>query len=353
MDEDYRYVEIEPDPVDGEKGGAFLDSAMLDFRDEDNLADQPDPVFGDLTLRDLADSIVDGVWKGGPGSWSMRPDGIELDCPLTEEHGDGNSWLGNGDCLPARNGLSYPLLASTLVHVGLVFLMAVTAVAKVSGTGGERGAAMEARLIAPEEVVPQDESPASADSMAIKTTRAKKTEQSRELPKPEPTKLQEEIPQAHQENNALVLPEHLKQKPPEQAAEPEKKLKETEPGVDKKTNQGSIGSMASSERRSLAAAGSDGDEFESALLSAIRQAAFFPKKAVEKGAHGEVLISFYIGRDGSLSEVNVSRSSGDQALDEAAVKMVRAASKKFPRLPDKVAANSMGYDVPIYFKARK
>ncbi len=355
MDEDYRLVEIEPDLVDGEDEPAFSDQAMLDFRDEDTLADQPEPTFGDLTLRDLAKSSVEGVWKGVPGSWSIPPDGFELDCPLTEENEDGHSWLGHGDDSPVRNGLSYPLLASTLVHVGLVLLLTVTAGGKVSGTGGERGSAMAARLIAPEEVVPQDESPASVDSIAMQATRARKTEPSREVPKPEPTKLPEELPQTRQERSALVLPEHLKQKPPEQPAEPDKKLKEpeTEPGVDKQTNQGSIGSVASAERRSLATAGSDGDEFESALLSAIRQAVFFPKKAVDKGAYGEVLISFSIGRDGALSEMTVSRSSGDPILDEAALKIIRAASKRFPRLPDRVAADSRGYDIPIRFKERR
>ena len=351
--EEYWHDEFEPDLVVREHDVAFTDVEALDFRDEDTLADQPGPVLGDLTLRDLAESSVEGVWKGVPRSWSISPGGFELDCPLTQEIEEEDSWPVNGDGSPARSGLSYLLLASTLVHVGLVFLLAVTAVSKVSGTEGENGSAMAARLIAPEEVVPQDESPASVDSMAIKTTRAKKTEHSRELPKPEPTKLPEELPPTPRDKNALVLPERLKQMPPEHPVEPEKTLKEKEPGVDKKTNQGSIGSMASAERRSLAAAGSAGDEFESALLSAIRQAVFFPKKAVEKRAYGEVLISFSIGKDGSLSKVTVSRSSGDQLLDEAAIKIVRAASKKFPRLPDRVAANSVGFDIPICFKERK
>jgi periplasmic protein TonB len=66
-------------------------------------------------------------------------------------------------------------------------------------------------------------------------------------------------------------------------------------------------------------------------------------------ASGQVTLSLRIGRDGTLSALGVARSSGNAALDAAAMDAVRRAGR-FPAAPDALREASYGFTLPIRFR---
>jgi protein TonB len=66
-------------------------------------------------------------------------------------------------------------------------------------------------------------------------------------------------------------------------------------------------------------------------------------------ASGQVTLSLSIGRDGTLATLGVARSSGDQALDEAALSAVRRVGR-FPPAPDALREASYAFNRPIRFR---
>lgn len=60
----------------------------------------------------------------------------------------------------------------------------------------------------------------------------------------------------------------------------------------------------------------------------------YPEDARENGIQGKLLVYFSIAKDGSLSRLNLVRSSGSKILDDAAMQAIRDAAP-FPRLPDR------------------
>ncbi|WP_439137142.1 TonB family protein [Roseicyclus sp.] len=66
-------------------------------------------------------------------------------------------------------------------------------------------------------------------------------------------------------------------------------------------------------------------------------------------AAGQVTLTLRIGRDGTLGALGVARSSGDQALDEAALSAVRRAGR-FPAAPDALREASYAFTLPIRFR---
>ena len=120
-------------------------------------------------------------------------------------------------------------------------------------------------------------------------------------------------------------------------------------------HQNSLASMpstASAERRFIPAAGQGGEAFDSLVLSAIREAIFFPKQAVQERQHGEVVVAFSINKDRSISSLGIAKSSGFTILDEAAIKIVQKAAKKFPPFPDGLSTDTLHFVVPILFKEK-
>ncbi len=65
------------------------------------------------------------------------------------------------------------------------------------------------------------------------------------------------------------------------------------------------------------------------LMKWVYQYLKYPKEAVENGIQGRVVVAFTIGKDGSVSDVDVARSA-DQLLDDEAVKVIKASPKWKP-----------------------
>ena len=115
----------------------------------------------------------------------------------------------------------------------------------------------------------------------------------------------------------------------------------------------STAQIASSAQMRLAGLGKDVHDFQSKVLAAIRQATFFPLKALKHRRHGEVTVAFVINRDGTVSSVEVIRSSTCALLDRAAREIIAKAAKTFPPFPESVREESLRYTVPIHFKQRR
>lgn len=66
-------------------------------------------------------------------------------------------------------------------------------------------------------------------------------------------------------------------------------------------------------------------------------------------ASGQVVLALQVARSGQLAGLSIARSSGDPALDEAALSAVRRAGR-FPAAPDALTEASYGFSLPIRFR---
>jgi len=69
---------------------------------------------------------------------------------------------------------------------------------------------------------------------------------------------------------------------------------------------------------------------EKALFKFLRENLVYPPEAKEKGIEGRVDIGFVVGKDGSITEVKVIKSSGNSLLDKEAVRVVKTMPKWKP-----------------------
>lgn len=111
----------------------------------------------------------------------------------------------------------------------------------------------------------------------------------------------------------------------------------------------SLPQIASNPSRFKAAKGQDLADFRSRIVSAIREASFFPKEAAKRRQHGETTVAFSLTRDGSVEDVRIVKPSGLKSLDDAALEIVRKASAGFPPFPPAITQDRLSYVVPIIF----
>lgn len=83
------------------------------------------------------------------------------------------------------------------------------------------------------------------------------------------------------------------------------------------------------------------------IQSDIREEFVFPQIAREMGIGGRAWVNFEIDASGKVKNVTIARTSGDQSIDEEAVRTVKAALPSFT--PAKLNGRSvrMTYNVPI------
>lgn len=262
--------------------------------------------------------------------------------------------------LESRSARPSAFLTSVLVHCSAFLLITFFPAPQVAGKHGYEGNVISATIVAQEDLVPQDESPASVDSVASAPSIAKKSEKTKEAPPKEPPKSIETQEIARRPTDLAMLEKpnlQEKQEKKEERKEREKEVtkeEEQDPQGDALQNSlASMPSIASAERRFIPAAGQGGEAFDSLILSAIREAIFFPKQAAHRREHGEVVVAFGINRDRSVLDFDIMKSSGFEVLDQAAIKIIQKAAKKFPPLPDGLRTETLRYVVPILFKERQ
>ncbi|KZL20224.1 cell envelope integrity inner membrane protein TolA [Pseudovibrio axinellae] len=78
----------------------------------------------------------------------------------------------------------------------------------------------------------------------------------------------------------------------------------------------------------------------------------YPKREKNRKKTGVVRVSFVINRNGSVTAIKLSRSSGNKRLDQAALKAISAAAP-FPPFPSSMRAKSIQKVAPIIFRLSK
>lgn len=156
--------------------------------------------------------------------------------------------------------------------------------------------------------------------------------------------------------------EPAKTPPREQPAEqPKKAEKPAEKRPEKKppSKQASLGNGGAAEadsatKKSGGGAGKQNDggsaaasKYPGLVQAKVTRAAKYPSKA--KGDDGEALVSFTVGASGTVMKVALARSSGNAALDNAALAAVDRAAP-FPPIPEAAGRSSWSFTVPVYFK---
>lgn len=262
------------------------------------------------------------------------------------------------------------VLASAFVHICLLSALISVSRVESAGAAGLGGDAIVVRLLEDENVVPEEESPGSVDSAASSPSiaeRRREDSQSRSRAfahQPEAVELlADEGRLAGKEEQRLndekktEGPTELPDEVADTAADPEEAVKKSA-FKDKITvvsestadSPASMPSIASPERRLVAAAGKEVADFKAKLLSAIEEASFFPRKALKQRQHGRAVVTFSLTRDGSISMPSIAEHSGSDILDQAAVAIIQKAAANFPPLPLGITRESVTYSVPIIFK---
>lgn len=103
--------------------------------------------------------------------------------------------------------------------------------------------------------------------------------------------------------------------------------------ADAKTNDG--GTKASS-------------NYKGKVVAKLRRAKKYPRKARRQKLTGTTRVSFTIAKNGTVSGMRITRSSGHQILDQAALEMVRRASP-MPKFPGDIRVARMTLQVPVRF----
>lgn len=153
--------------------------------------------------------------------------------------------------------------------------------------------------------------------------------------------------------------EPVKEQPKEQPAEKPKKA-EKQPQKKPPSKQASLGNGGNAEADSAASKKSGGgagkkndggsaaaSKYPGLVQAKVTRAAKYPSKA--RGDAGEALVSFTVGASGTVTKVALARSSGNDALDGAALAAVDRAAP-FPPIPEAAGRSSWSFTVPVYFK---
>lgn len=85
-----------------------------------------------------------------------------------------------------------------------------------------------------------------------------------------------------------------------------------------------------------------------AVTDHVQQFFYYPGVARALHATGLVMVHFIEGRDGSLDMVEVGKSSGEWALDNAAIDIMRKA-QPLPAIPDRMHMDWIDLQLPIDF----
>lgn len=88
---------------------------------------------------------------------------------------------------------------------------------------------------------------------------------------------------------------------------------------------------------------------QAALFEYLSQQVTYPEEAQAKGIEGRVICSFVVDTDGSITDVEVARSSGDVSLDQEAIQVIQSMPKWQPAQQDGEPV-PVRFSLPINFK---
>ena len=88
---------------------------------------------------------------------------------------------------------------------------------------------------------------------------------------------------------------------------------------------------------------------ERAMFQYIQENLKYPKQALKKQIQGRSICQFIVEKDGSISHIQVVRSSGNKSLDRAAIRVIKTMPKWTPgRLQGKIVRTT--YALPVNFR---
>ncbi|MGQ3210871.1 TonB family protein [Shinella sp.] len=163
-----------------------------------------------------------------------------------------------------------------------------------------------------------------------------------------------------------VEPEEIKPVPEVKKEEPVKKVERQKPkakpvrkaGEEGKAKQNAKkGEIDGSDDVKIAAVGGQkkgnssvaGDSAVSNYPGKVRNKINRAKRRVAGGKQGSVVVSFVVNASGQASGIRVARSSGEAAVDKAALDSVQRAAP-FAKIPENAGKSSWAFNVPIVFK---
>lgn len=177
----------------------------------------------------------------------------------------------------------------------------------------------------------------------------------------EPPETASLTPVVEEELQVAPIPKpRIVRKPVEAKVEPLKEQPKKEPTEKKPPSKqaslgnGGLADADSAAKKSGGGAGKKNDggsaaasKYPGLVQSKVTRAAKYPSKA--KGDDGEALVSFTVGASGKVVKVALARSSGNDALDNAALAAVDRAAP-FPPIPEAAGRSTWSFTVPLYFK---
>ncbi len=85
------------------------------------------------------------------------------------------------------------------------------------------------------------------------------------------------------------------------------------------------------------------------MLKYVQENLIYPKLALKKQIQGRSICQFIVEKDGSISHIQVVRSSGNKSLDRAAIRVIKTMPKWTPgRLQGKIVRTY--YTLPVNFR---
>lgn len=85
------------------------------------------------------------------------------------------------------------------------------------------------------------------------------------------------------------------------------------------------------------------------MFKYIQENLIYPKLALKKQIQGRSICQFIVEKDGSISHIQVVRSSGNKSLDRAAIRVIKTMPKWTPgRLQGKIVRTT--YVIPVNFR---
>jgi periplasmic protein TonB len=336
--DEYNRENIEPELVDSSEEPAKIDM------------DLPSPEY-------FPKEEIPGYPLSGFIDWTNSRKDFERDLLSLGLDPDGESkanhhpgWFESGSTRASA------FLTSVFVHCWVFFLFTFFPATQVAGTPGYAGNVLSVTIVSEEDLVPQNESPASVDSAGSLPSIAKRSKKPREPHPAEPRKTIEMQERGRHPTGVTMLEKPKLPEKEEESKEREKEVideKEDSRGDSLQDSLASMPSTASAERRFIPAAGQGGEAFDSMVLSAIREAIFFPRQAAQERQHGEVVVAFAVNKERSVLSFDIMKSSGFVILDEAAIKIIQKAAKKFPSFPNGLDTDTLHYVIPIVFKEKR
>ena len=94
--------------------------------------------------------------------------------------------------------------------------------------------------------------------------------------------------------------------------------------------------------------------FRGNLQNYLRQSIQYPQEALEQEMEGQVIVRMIINKDSTVSDVTVARSSGNELLDQEAVRVIESMPKWKPGVRNgKAVRANLVITLPIPFRGEE